>query len=239
MWATVTVTASLDKTVGNRQMGHRAKLATVGKRGVGRESGTRGEASLARKARRAGEKRQDRVKGKVMAMWEAKAVWSHREEQEKKLRGLGGVGLKGWVLQCKGWKRSDCRHSIQWPMQCLIAWMEFVGRVVYQSYEHSDYMVSIWKGGARKKLMAAAAAVTPEQWKKAEEAKCLRCFTQTGSYLGTWYVNNEQIVSFSAQTSRDTSLPWNEQKQLDWWQGDTWSGLPTHCVHKRGGEPDL
>ena len=89
------VTASLDKTVGNRQMGHRAKLATVGKLGVGRERDTKREASLARKARRAGEKRQNRVKGKVMAMWEAKAVLSHREEQEKKLRGLGGVGLKG------------------------------------------------------------------------------------------------------------------------------------------------
>ena len=34
--------------------------------------------------------------------------------------------------------------------------------------------MSILKGGARKKLMAAAAAVTPEEWKAAEEAKCLR-----------------------------------------------------------------
>ena len=76
-------------------MGHRAKMAMVGKRGVGRASETRGEASPARKARRVREKRQKRAKGKVMAMWKAKAVWSHREEQEKKLRGLGGVGLKG------------------------------------------------------------------------------------------------------------------------------------------------
>ena len=42
----------------------------------------------------------------------------------------------------------------------------------YCSDHHSDY--DYQKGGARKKLMAAAAAVTPEEWKKAEEAKCLR-----------------------------------------------------------------
>ena len=73
-------------------MGHRAKMAMVGKRGVGRESETRGEESLARKARRVGEMREKRVKDKLMAMWEAKAVWSHQEEQEQKLRELGGVG---------------------------------------------------------------------------------------------------------------------------------------------------
>ena len=92
----MTQTASpVKKEAGNNQMGnHRAKMAMLllGKP-VGREREARGGASLARKARRAGEKRQERKKGKVM--WEDKAVWSHQEKQEKKLRGLeGGVGLK-------------------------------------------------------------------------------------------------------------------------------------------------
>ena len=88
--------ASLGKTQGNHQMGNKAKMAMLGKR-VGRERETGGGASRARKARRAGEKRQKRVKGKEeMAMKEEdKVVRSHEEEEEKKLMGLGGVDLKG------------------------------------------------------------------------------------------------------------------------------------------------
>ena len=94
----MTLTASLGKTWGNLQMSNRAKLAMLGKR-VGKERGTGGEASLARKARSAGEKREKRVKGKVLMATEEedKVVRSKQEEeQEKKVRGLvGGVGLKG------------------------------------------------------------------------------------------------------------------------------------------------
>ena len=57
-----------------------------------------------------------------------------------------------------------------------MALMVFVGCVHYQRIpdDHPDHYHEHFKGGARKKLIAAAAAVTPEQWKKAEEAKCLR-----------------------------------------------------------------
>ena len=98
----MTLTASLGKTWGNLQMGNRAKRAILGKR-VGRERETGEGASLARKARRAGEKRERRVKGKVLMATEeedkvvrSKQEEEQEEEQEKKVRGLvGGVGLKG------------------------------------------------------------------------------------------------------------------------------------------------
>ena len=89
--------ASLGKTQGNHQMGNKAKMAMLGKQ-VGREREIGGGASQARKARRTGGKRQKRARGKEeMAMEEEdKVVWSHQEEgEEKKVRGLGGVDLKG------------------------------------------------------------------------------------------------------------------------------------------------
>ena len=88
------LTASLGKTKGNHQMGNKAKMAMLGKR-VGREREIGGGASRARKARKAREKRGERVKGKeeMAKEEEGKVVWSHQEE--KKVRGLGGVGLRG------------------------------------------------------------------------------------------------------------------------------------------------
>ena len=86
----------------------------------------------------------------------------------------------------------------------------------YCSHHHSDY--DYQKGGARKKLMAAAAAVTPEEWKKAEEAKCLRWGKHTKlvgkggggphestlKQLGYSNVNNVCVI-FSADKSRHKS----------------------------------
>ena len=61
------MTVSLGKIGGTRQVGNKGRMAMLGKR-VGRERGTGRGASQARRARKVGRKRQERVKRKVMVM---------------------------------------------------------------------------------------------------------------------------------------------------------------------------